>query len=87
MHLPIAARFRHPSTQHTTVPLLQTDCLLTTLVGMTACNAQAIKAPSPPPVLAAHFDAVLYKKTQAYSLDKWWVTCFGHGEVYSESCP
>jgi len=42
---------------------------------------KAIKLPKPPPVLAEHFDDELYKKTQAYSLDKWWFG-FAHG-LYS----
>eukprot|EP00798_Chlamydomonas_sp_ICE-L_P014243 gene14243-20215_t len=39
---------------------------------------KAIKLPSPPPELAEVFNDDMYKKTQAYSLDKWWYGMY-HG--------
>ena len=39
----------------------------------TRCTLQALRRPEPPAALAALFSAELYGKTQAYSLDKWWV--------------
>ncbi len=37
----------------------------------TDLHPQVLRLPKPPPVLAEHFDEALYRKTQAYSIDKW----------------
>ncbi|KAG2423032.1 hypothetical protein HXX76_015548 [Chlamydomonas incerta] len=42
---------------------------------------RALRRPEPPAALASLFSAELYRKTQAYSLDKWWFSTW-HG-LYS----
>ncbi|KXZ51688.1 hypothetical protein GPECTOR_11g139 [Gonium pectorale] len=37
---------------------------------------RALRRPEPPPALASLFSLELYRKTQAYSLDKWWFAFF-----------